>query len=69
MERGKVYEFLIFLNITNIEIYLNFHTSIAQLFLTNYIRLGTAVAQWLRRCAANRKVAVSILAGVTGIFH
>ena len=30
---------------------------------------GTAVAQWLRRCATNRKVAVSIPDGVIGIFH
>ena len=30
---------------------------------------GTAVAQWLRHCATNRKVAGSIPAGVTGIFH
>ena len=28
----------------------------------------TAVAQWLRYCATNRKVAVSIPAGVSGIF-
>ena len=31
--------------------------------------LGTAVAQWLRCCATNRKVAGSIAAGVIGIFH
>jgi len=30
---------------------------------------GTAVAQWLRCCATNRKVAGSIQAGVIGIFH
>jgi len=30
---------------------------------------GTAVAQWLRCCATNRKVAVSIPAGVIGNFH
>jgi len=29
----------------------------------------TAVAQWLRRCATNRKVAGSILVGVIGFFH
>jgi len=29
---------------------------------------GTAVAQWLRCCATNRKVAVSIPAGVSGFF-
>jgi len=32
-------------------------------------KLGTAAAQWLRCCATNRKVAGSIPAGVTGIFH
>jgi len=31
--------------------------------------LGTAVAQWLRCCATNRKVAGSIPAGVIGIIH
>ena len=31
--------------------------------------MGTAVAQWLRYCATNLKVAGSIQAGVTGIFH
>ena len=30
---------------------------------------GTAVAQWLRCCDTNRKVAGSIPAGVIGIFH
>jgi len=30
---------------------------------------GTAVAQWLRCCATNRKVAGSIPAGVIGTFH
>ena len=29
--------------------------------------MGTAVAQWLRCCVTNRKVAVSISDGVTGI--
>jgi len=28
-----------------------------------------AVAQWLRRCATNQKVAGSIPDGVNGIFH
>ena len=32
-------------------------------------KLGTAVAQWLRCCATNRKVAGSIRDGVIGIFH
>ena len=31
--------------------------------------LGTAVVQWLRCCATNRKVVGSIRDGVTGIFH
>ena len=31
--------------------------------------LGTMVAQWLRCCATNRKVAGSIPDGVIGIFH
>jgi len=33
------------------------------------MKLGTAVAQWLRRCATNRKFAGSIPGGVIGIFH
>jgi len=32
-------------------------------------RLGTLVAQWLRFCATNWKVAGSIPDGVIGIFH
>ena len=31
--------------------------------------LARAVAQWLRYCATNRKIAGSIPAGVIGIFH
>ena len=31
--------------------------------------VGTAVAQWLRCCATNRKVTGSIPDGVIGIFH
>jgi len=30
---------------------------------------GTAVAQWLRCCATNRKVSGSNPAGIIGIFH
>ena len=30
---------------------------------------GTTVTQWLRCCATNRKVAGSIPASVSGIFH
>ena len=35
-----------------------------------YVRMymGTAVAQWLRCCATNQKVAGSIPAGVIGFF-
>jgi len=50
--------------------------STACIYGTNFICLvlhsvigGTAVAQWLRCCATNRKVAGSIPAGVIGIFH
>ena len=31
--------------------------------------MGTAVAQWLRCCATNWKVAGLIPDGITGIFH
>jgi hypothetical protein len=34
-----------------------------------YDSTGHAVAQWLRHCAINRKVAGLIPDGVTGIFH
>ena len=37
--------------------------------LLNIMSEGTAVAQWLRSCATNRKVAGSIPDGVIGIFH
>jgi hypothetical protein len=33
-----------------------------------FVDMGTAVAQWLRCCATNRKVAGSIPAGVNGFF-
>ena len=35
-------------------------------FLNMHLHMGTAVAQWLRCCATNRKVAGSIPAGVNG---
>ena len=39
-------------------------------FYRRYHRMwGTTVAQWLRCCATNRKVAGSIPDGVIGIFH
>jgi hypothetical protein len=43
---------------------------IVMLFLSTIINnLGTAVAQWLRCCATNRKIAGLIPDGVLGIFH
>ena len=39
------------------------------MYQPTYVLWGTAVAQWLRCCATNRKVAGSILAGVIGTFH
>jgi len=36
--------------------------------ITNFTLSGTAVAQWLRCYATNRKVAGSVPAGVSGIF-
>ena len=38
-------------------------------YCTHLRTMGTAVAQWLRHCATNRKVAGSISDGVNGIFH
>ena len=37
-------------------------------YMQVYLFSGTAVAQWLRCCATNRKVAGSIPAGVIGFF-
>jgi len=39
------------------------------IYIYIYIYMGTTVAQWLRCCAINLKVAGSIPYGVTGIFH
>jgi len=36
--------------------------------LVYFVYEGTAVAQWLRCCATNRKAARSIPAGVSGFF-
>jgi len=52
---SKLFPSYLILNTYNYNIYLQFG--------------GTAVAQWLRRCATNRKVAGSIPDGVTGIFN
>ena len=38
------------------------------LYVYGYVCMGTAVAQWLRCCATNWKVAVSIPDDVIGIF-
>ena len=38
------------------------------IYLFTYTYMGTAVAQWLRWCATNRKAAGSIPAGVSGFF-
>jgi len=44
-----------------------------KVFISNFEELvtvrRTAVAQWLRCCATNRKVAASVPDGVIGIFH
>ena len=40
----------------------------ARIYSRHPVLPGTAVAQWLRCCATNRKVAGSILAGVSGFF-
>jgi len=40
--------------------FIPFHNSLRRISLELYIREGTAVAQWLRCCAINRKVAGSI---------
>jgi hypothetical protein len=43
---------------------------IFQLFLSNFLFRGPLmVAQWLRYCATNRKVADSIPDGVIGFLH
>jgi len=42
---------------------------IAVIKVAYFVRSGTAVAQWLRCCATNGKVAVSIVDGVIGIFY
>jgi len=39
------------------------------IFQTLYLHEGTAMEQWLRCCATNRKIAGSIPDGIIGIFH
>ena len=48
---------------------LEFRHENGELSLVQVDIAGTAVAQWLRCCATNRKVAGSIPGGVIGIFH
>ena len=43
-------------------------TEFSEISFSCPIQLGTAVAQWLRCCATNRKVAGSIPAGVSAFF-
>jgi hypothetical protein len=45
------------------------HTHIYQEMWKLLVEMGAMVAQWLRYCATNRKVAGSIPDGVVGIFH
>ena len=51
------------------ETWSKFENEDIQKFFPPYKLWGTAVAQWLRCCATNRKVAGSIPAGAIGIFH
>ena len=51
------------------EISLFWHVTQRRLVVTYRRFVGTAVAQWLRCCATNRKVAGSIPDGGIGIFH
>ena len=48
--------------------YENFYGSAGFAIFTNTNYEKTAVAQWLRCCATNRKVAGSIPAGISGFF-
>jgi hypothetical protein len=50
--------------------FLQFATScVLIIYILLFMKLGHAVAQWLRHSAMNRKVAGLIPDGVTGIFH
>jgi hypothetical protein len=39
------------------------------IYFSTFIVRGHAKVQWLRHCATNRKVAGSILDGITGFLH
>ena len=56
---------------TIVEIYKKIYEvrTLTRIPLATVREVGTAVAQWLRCCATNRKVVGSIPAGVIGIFH
>ena len=56
----SVYKYIFILLQINTYLYINY------ISIYTYIREGIAVAQWLRCCATNRKVAVSIPAGFIG---
>ena len=49
-------------------IHSKFHAGYVVSYIMNRKIMETAVAQWLRCCATNRKVAGSIPAGVSGFF-
>jgi len=46
----------------------NQNSNLMRLFIATFAVIGTVVAQWLRCCAANRKIAGSIPADVSGFF-
>jgi len=45
-----------------------FAVMIIYIYIYIYIYMRTAIAQWLRCCATNKKVTRSIAAGVSGFF-
>jgi hypothetical protein len=49
--------------------YISVAYTLLSYLLQSIVQAGTAVAQWLRCCSTNRKVAGSIPDGVSGIFH
>ena len=54
--------------LTAIHLHVKYQTLLS--FSTSALHvMGTAVTQWLRCCATNRKVAGLIPAGAIGIFH
>ena len=72
MDIVKLFIFIIQFNIIITQLGLGLPSRVTCSFFPNiilqYTMLGTAVAQWLRCCATNRKVAGSIPAGVSGFF-